>query len=72
MADGHTKHAVDEVLDSQTVRKKPQYLVKWTGYTDATCNKAQYMAGLDSVEGFHKRYPQKPGPCLFKFHRSSP
>ena len=72
MVDGHEDHAVDEILVSLVLRKEPQYLVKWTGYTDATWNKAEYMTGLDSVDAFHKRYPRKPGPWVFQAHRSSP
>jgi len=72
VVDGHEEHAVDEILDSRVFRKEPQYLVKWTGYTDATWNKAEYITGLASVDAFHKGYPWKPGPWVFKARRSSP
>jgi len=72
VVEGHEEHAVDEVLDSRILRKEPQYLVQWTGYVEATWNKAEYMVGLASVRDFHKHYPEKPGPWVFKARGCSP
>ena len=72
VVEGHKEHAVDEVLDSRILRKEPQYLVQWTGYAEATWNKAEYMVGLASVRDFHKHYPEKLRPLVFKAHGCSP
>lgn len=32
--DGHAEYEVEKVLDYRVFRKKPQYLVKWKGYSD--------------------------------------
>ena len=72
VVEGHEEHAMNEVLDSSILRKELQYLVQWTGYAEATWNKAEYMVGLASVRDFHKHYPEKPGPWVFKACGCSP
>ena len=72
MVDGHEEHAVDQNLDSGVFRKEPEYLVRWTGYSDARCGKAQYITGLASVDAFDNGCPLMPGPWVFEPRSSSP
>jgi hypothetical protein len=60
---------VEEVLDSRVRRKKLQYLVRWTGFTDDTERQTWQTAdevgnASELVDEFHKTYPDKPGPEL--------
>ena len=43
-------------------RKHLQYLVKWVGYDQPTWEWAEDVNGLQAIERFHERYPDKPGP----------
>jgi len=53
---------VDEILDSRIRRRRPQYLIKYTGYPASW----QPASDIDSdsyfVKDFHQRYPRKSGP----------
>jgi hypothetical protein len=43
-------------------RSQLQYLVRWTGYDSLTWEPGKFVDGLQAVEEFHQRYPEKPGP----------
>ena len=60
--DGEEEYHVDEILDSRTRYRKLQYLVKWTGYDKPDWENAQNVDGLQAIDLFHERYPNKPGP----------
>jgi hypothetical protein len=42
-------------------RSQLQYLIRWTGYDSLTWEPAKCVDGLEAVEQFHQRYPEKPG-----------
>ena len=51
--DGHSRYIVERVLAHRTHNRQLQYLVKWTGYTDATWEPASYLqdeSGRDIVQ----------------------
>jgi hypothetical protein len=60
--DGEQEWEVDEVLDSRTRYRKLQYLIKWTGYDQPDWEDARMVNGLQAIDVFHHRYPDKPGP----------
>jgi transposase InsO family protein len=60
--DGEEEWEVTEILDSRMFRRRLQYLVKWTGFDDATWEPAESVDGLHAIDNFHLRYPAKPGP----------
>jgi len=64
VVDGEDEYHVDDVLDSRIFGrwKKLQYLVQWTGYDRPTWETAANVDGLQAVDRFHARHPQKPGP----------
>ena len=60
--DGEEEYQVSSVEDSRIYRNQLQYLIRWTGYDSLTWEPAKFVDGLQAVEEFHQRYPQKPGP----------
>jgi hypothetical protein len=60
--DGEQEWEVEEVLDSRMRHRKLQYLIKWTGYDEPNWEDARHVNGLQAVDVFHGRYPDKPGP----------
>lgn len=63
--EGEDHYEVAEVLDSRYHHRKLQYLVAWQGYPDPSENTWEPQAHLwnaqDSINDFHRRYPNKPG-----------
>src|SRR5215471_18286547 len=60
--DGHKEWEVEEILDSQTHRRRFQYLVKWKGFG---LKSNSWEAALDIfapelVADFHRRHPGAP------------
>jgi len=60
--DGEEEYQVSNVEDSRVYRNQLQYFIRWTGYNSLTWESAKFVDGLQAVEDFHRRYPQKPGP----------
>jgi hypothetical protein len=62
--DGEPEWYADAILDSRTFgrRHELQYLVKWTGYDQPQWEPATVVNGLEVIDQFHQRYPDKPGP----------
>jgi len=60
--DGDQEYQVEQVEDSRVYRNQLQYLIRWTGYDQMTWEPARDVDGLQALDVFHKRYPQKPGP----------
>lgn len=62
--DGEEEYFVDRILDSRIFGrwKKPQYLVKWTGYDEASWENFETVDGLAAVDRYHEQYPERPGP----------
>jgi hypothetical protein len=60
--EGEEEYQVSSVEDSRVYRNQLQYLTWWTGYDSLTWEPAKCVDGLQAVEEFHQRYPQKPGP----------
>jgi len=62
--DGEEEYFVDRILDSRLFGRgrRLQYLVKWTGYDDATWENAEGVDGLVAVDRYHELYPDRPGP----------
>jgi len=60
--DGEEEYQVSNVEDSRVYRNQLQYLTRWTGYDSFTWEPAKFVDGLQAVEEFHQRYPQKPRP----------
>jgi hypothetical protein len=59
---GEEEYQVSSVEDSRIYRNQLQYLIRWTGYDTLTWEPAKFVDGLQAVDEFHRRYPQKPGP----------
>src|SRR5882757_8830891 len=60
--EGDYEYQVERVEDSRMYRNQLQYLVRWTGYDQMTWEPAKDVNGLQALDVFHARYPQKPGP----------
>jgi len=60
--DGEEEYRVSSVEDSRMYRSQLQYLIPWTGYDSLLWEPANLVNGLQAVEEFHQRYPEKPGP----------
>jgi len=60
--DGEEEYQVSTVEDSRVYRNQLQYLIRWMGYDSLTWEPAKFMNGLQAVDEFHQRHPQKPGP----------
>jgi hypothetical protein len=60
--DGDQEYQVEQVEDSRVYRNQLQYLVRWTGYDQMTWEPARDIDGLQALDVFHGKYPQKPGP----------
>ena len=60
--DGEEEYQVSSVENSSMCRSQLQYLIRWTGYASLPWEPAKLVDGLQAVEEFHQRYPQKPGP----------
>ena len=64
MLEGIQEYEVEGIIDSRIFRNKPQYLVKWKGYSiaEATWEKKENLTHApDALEKFHKAYLLKPG-----------
>jgi predicted GH43/DUF377 family glycosyl hydrolase len=59
---GDQEYQVEGVEDSRVYRNQIQYLVRWTGYDQMTWEPANDVNGLQALDVFHDRYPQKPRP----------
>lgn len=60
--EGDQEYQVEWVEDSHVYRNQLQYLVRWTGYDQTTWEPARDIDGLQALDTFHEKYPQKPGP----------
>jgi hypothetical protein len=60
--DGDQEYQVERVEDSRLYRNQLQYLVQWTGYDQMTSEPARDVDGLQTLDVFQEKYPQKPGP----------
>jgi hypothetical protein len=57
------KYTVEEILDSRESKNNGlQYFVKWICYTDSIWEPATHHYNTATVDIFHTRYPDKPGP----------
>jgi hypothetical protein len=59
--EGDSEYQVERVEDSRVYRNQLQYLVRLTGYDQMTWEPARDIDGLQAIDVFHERYPQKPG-----------
>jgi hypothetical protein len=57
-----TEYAIEDILDSQVLRKTPQYLLQWVGYPNASWEPAEYHYESSAVTAYHEKYPRKLGP----------
>ena len=55
--EGEEEWQVQEVLDSKLVRNRLRYVVKWEGYDETTCEPAESINKLRTVDEFHEQYP---------------
>jgi len=60
--EGDSESQVERVEDSREYRNQLQYLVRWIGYDQMTWEPARDINGLQAIDVFHEKYPQKPGP----------
>jgi len=60
--EGDQEYQVERVEDSRMYRNQLQYLVRWTGYDQITWEPARDVDGLQVLDTFREKYPQKPGP----------
>lgn len=56
------EYEIEEILDSKVIRTRPKYYVKWTGHSQPTWEPAEYHKYSASVDEYHKKYPERPGP----------
>jgi hypothetical protein len=59
--DGEEEYKVYRVEDSRVYPNELQYMIRWIGYDFLTWAQAKVVDGLQAVEEFHQRYPEKPG-----------
>jgi hypothetical protein len=59
--DGDQEYQVERVEDSRMYRNQLQYLIRWTGYEQMTWEPVKDVDGLQALDAFHEKYPQKPG-----------
>jgi hypothetical protein len=60
--DGYQEYQVEQVEDSCMYRNQLQYLVRWTGSDQMTWEPAREVDGLQVLDVFAEKYPQKLGP----------
>jgi hypothetical protein len=60
--EGDQEYQVERVEDSRVYRNQLQYLIRWMGYDQMTWEPAKDVNGLQALDIFHQKYPQKPGP----------
>lgn len=71
--DGENHYEVEEILDSRIHRGSLQYLVHWLGYEEAdrSWEPLSNLNGCEeSIEEFHKLYPDKPSKNINKFNKN--
>jgi len=59
---GEEEYQASSIEDCRMYKSQLQYLIRWTGYDSLTWEPAKFVDGLQAVDEFHQRYPQKPGP----------
>ncbi len=63
ITDGEEEWEVEEILDSKRSRHDLKYYVKWIGYDVPSWEPSRNLTHCQQrVQGFHDRYPRKPGP----------
>jgi hypothetical protein len=62
VVEGDSEYQVEWVEDSRLYRNQLQYLVRWMGYDQMTGEPAKDIDGLQAIDVFHLKYPQKPRP----------
>jgi hypothetical protein len=55
---------VSSVEDSRVYWNQLKYLIRLTAYDSLTWEPPKVVDGLQGVEEFRQRYPQKPGPLV--------
>jgi hypothetical protein len=60
--DGDQEYRVERVEVSRVYRIQLQYVVRWMGYDQMTWEPARDVDGLQALDVFPEKYPQKPGP----------
>jgi hypothetical protein len=60
--DGDQQCQVEWVEDTHIYRNQLQYLVRWTGYDQTTWEPERDISGLQALNLFHEKYPNKRGP----------
>jgi len=69
--DGELEYEIAEILDSKIDNRRRHckllYLVRWAGYQGTDEETSWLLAtelgnASELVQGFHHRYPEKPGP----------
>ncbi|KAH8146071.1 uncharacterized protein LAJ45_09993 [Morchella importuna] len=61
--EGEEEWEVEDIVDSRKRRGGFEYLVRYTGYDDASWQPLSDLEhSPDIVRRFHERYPQKPNP----------
>ena len=60
--DGEEEYQVSSIEDSRMYMSQLQNLIRWTGYDALTWEPAKCVDGLQAVDEFYQRYPQKLGP----------
>jgi len=63
IVEGKEEWEVEEVLDSQRIQGRLQYLVKWRGFAAPTGEPEESLAQVQAVDDYHERYPQWPAPA---------
>lgn len=62
IVDDEEEWHVQEILDARMRRRQLEYLVKWVGYDETTWEPARNINGIQAIDRFHEKYPNKPGP----------
>jgi len=61
--EGKEEWEMEEVLDSQRIRSRLHYLVKWRGFVVPTWEPEENLADVQVDDDYHKHYPQCPVPA---------
>ena len=63
--EGNEEFEISEILDSQIIQRKLEYLVHWQGYdiSERTWKPAANLChASEMIQDFHHQYPEKPNP----------
>lgn len=62
IVNGEEEYLIEEILDVRKRYRQAQYLVRWTGYAEATWEPYEHVKDTQALDKFYQRYPDKLRP----------